>query len=441
MLAVSHDSARVLAAAVRRWGSWRALGAEATGDEVASLELESSSQPVPSAPIDTGSAQGVPTSPAPGQVQRQDAKEGAAGGGRAATDVEQETRATAAVPPQQLIPSSSPGGSASDGEDEGGVEASAGDLRGVGRRAMPALPAGRDVGGGVRGAGVSLARAHALEEPSVSVGRAGPILRQSPLKTLQDAPPPPQAAQLFHAATRSPRARHRAASPPASGHDRSHSREVSPPHADGTPQQAPPHLRSRSYAPVRPPAGGVALFGAYHTAGKWLQPELAATLQGRAPRAPHPHAPGQARVATVIDRRPARSRGGAESGGAHDGGGGGVHAGVGVPHIAVNARLLAAPGSYGGGVLAEQVRNLGGGRADQGAAPARPYRLEDADKENNGRVRRAGVGERAAVAGRKALGGEIGKDVSVLIRQLGLSRETLDLVLPLQPARAPGAQV
>lgn len=267
-------------------------------------------------------------------------------------------------------------------------------------------------------------RGHLPKEPAVAVGKAGPIVMQSPLK--RDTSLPRSGGHAYTETMESPSFKHRAPSP----FSRSRSQDPSPARADVTPHVLPPDQRSRVNAPSRPAAGGVALFGAYHTTGKSLQPELAAFVGARAQRI-RASAAAPPRVATVVDRRPARSRGDSADGTAHGPKGHDVSGGSeresggtgGVPLVAVNARLLAAPGTYGSYVLAERVRKLGGGRAGSGH--------EDADKENNGRatrVRRVWGGRVASEA--KESSGDMGE----LIRQLGLSRETLDLVLPLRDA-------
>ena len=283
-------------------------------------------------------------------------------------------------------------------------------------------------------------RGHLPKEPAVAVGKAGPIVMQSPLK--RDAALPSSGGHAYTEATESPRFKHRAPSP----FSRSRPQDPSPPRADVTPHVLPPDQRSSCVnAPSRPAAGGVALFGAYHTTGKSLQSELAAFVGERAQRIRVASAAAPPRVATVVDRRPARSRGDSADGTVHGPNGHDVSGGLeresggtgGVPLVAVNARLLAAPGTYGSYVLAERVRKLGGGRAGAGlvhavsAAGAQGH--ADADKENNGRatrVRRAGGGGGRVASEAKVSSGDMGE----LIRQLGLSRETLDLVLPLRAA-------
>lgn len=159
-------------------------------------------------------------------------------------------------------------------------------------------------------------------------------------------------------------------------------------------------------APGRHGSGGVAYLGAYHTTGKSLQRQLA-TLSAAPSRSRQHSVP-------VLDRRPARSGTlGAE--------GGGGDRSSGEPQVAVNAKLVAAVAAstysqYGSYVLGERVRKLAavkkGGRDDP---------VLDAEKEN--------VRVPAPARGVQQLRG---RD-DLLIRQLGLSQETLDLVLPARP--------
>jgi hypothetical protein len=148
--------------------------------------------------------------------------------------------------------------------------------------------------------------------------------------------------------------------------------------------------------------------------------------------AQHPQSGSQHTSVAVLDRRPVRSSAGGADGGTHD-----RSIVGGEPQVAVNAKLIAFAGAgasysqYGSYMLGERVRKLTAVKVGSG----------DAEKENVGRGKSVSVSSQARARGSaakphanldpRAARGLRGEDhLPQLIQQLGLSRETLDLVLP-----------
>lgn len=149
--------------------------------------------------------------------------------------------------------------------------------------------------------------------------------------------------------------------------------------------------------------------------------------------AQHPQSGSQHTSVAVLDRRPVRSGTGGADGGTHD-----RSIAGGEPQVAVNAKLIAFAGAgtssysqYGSYMLGERVRKLTAVKVGSG----------DAEKENVGRGKSVSASSQAYARGPaakphanldpRAARGLRGEDhLPQLIQQLGLSRETLDLVLP-----------